>query len=156
MVSKLKLRNSGKFRMLNEENLLMRRGNDLLFLKIDYKSWKANVVELYRNILGEIVLNELDSRKFIVYNSKSFVTGSLTDGKITLSQKQRFDFLNFRLERLIGNQLLGFCTTSRQNNAEIPLWEFFEINLDTLTRQTVDVPMILNDNHLVKHICVSF
>jgi hypothetical protein len=123
-------------------------------MKIDYKTWQINFVAKYRTIPGEIVLDSSNYRNFIIHSFSYYITGSLTGNRIIFGSQKEVPFLNYL--KLIGNRLFGFRRTNRQNDAGIPLWQYCEVNLTTLTEKKVDVPMILADKRIDLSYIVSF
>jgi hypothetical protein len=103
---------------------------------------------------GAILLDSLNQCKFIIYNWTRFISGNLTGDNITFGPQKELH--RFKYPKLVGNKLVGFRETDRQNDAGIPLWQYCTVDLDTLTEQAVDVPMILGDDHLNSNNFVSF
>jgi hypothetical protein len=142
--------------MIGQEHLLIYANTGSLLTKIDYKLWEMNVVKRYPSLGPKTRVDALDSRKFIIKSYREFVTCSLKNDSITfVTRNQNLDILNLRYSKLIGNQLLGFRETYRDNNAGIRVWNYCNIDLDTLTEQAVEVPMILGENRFLCQFDVS-
>jgi hypothetical protein len=130
-----------EIQFIGTEHLLVKALFCLFLLKVDYKLWQISVLAKYDSIYGTIFLDSLDNRKFIVNSFNGCIVGSFTGDKITFGQPK--ELLHFGFKKLSGSQLFGFRKTDRENDAGIPFWQYFKVDLKTLTEQAVDVPMIL-------------
>jgi hypothetical protein len=132
--------------MIGEEHLLINAKAGFFLMKIDYKTWQISVVANYGHIPGSIVLDSSNHRKFIIYDSRHFITGTIKGNNIAFGPQK--EMLRLFYPKLIGNQLFGFRYTGRQSKAGIPFWQYCKVDLDTLTEEAIYVPMILDDKPL--------
>jgi hypothetical protein len=130
----------------------------LLVLKIDYDSFQVRLIS--RHLLGfkafNIVVYQLNTTNFLVYNRNEFITGSLIDDKIVCSPKREFEFVDLKYSKLDGNTLSGIRVFRHRNDAGVRLYEYRNIDLTTLVEKIVEAPFTLNNYRLLSNPNVSF
>lgn len=78
---------------------------------------------------------------------------NLTNDKITFGRSKQL-LLDFC--KLIGDQLFGFRKMYPEGNAQLPLWQYLEFDLVTLTEKTVDLSMILENKRINPSVSLKF
>jgi hypothetical protein len=143
-------------KFIGEQHLLIDTMDGLLLLKIDYKSWKANVVSKADLEIRYTVVNQLDKSNFLVYDTDGFITGNLIGDEVIVSPRREFNFQYLRWSKLVGNRLYAFRILEPQNNTGLSFLQFCNIELVTLTEKTIEVPFPPSDNQATPIVCVSF
>jgi hypothetical protein len=72
----------------------------------------------------------------------------LIDDKIVLSQIRRFNIDVLKCPNFIGNQIHGFRRLV-QNDAGDRFIQYCKIDLNKLTEETINVPLVLNDDRVI-------
>lgn len=144
-------------RMISDQYLLIRSSNLISFWKIDYESWKIDfvsqaILELQRY---KIVVEEGNKNRFLICDSIEFVTGSLVNDEIVLSPVREHNVKALTWPKLSGNKLIGLRSLDRENDEGVLFYEFCIVDLDRLTEETVEIPLILNDGRSIPLKAVS-
>jgi hypothetical protein len=127
-------------KLSNDQYLFMGMAPHLLILKIDYESCDTSFVSMVTFGLNSGVIDQLNERNFLIYSEDRFVSGSLIDENVILSQPKNFDFGNLKWTNLIGNQLIGFRYFDSQNDAGVDRWQFCKIDIVGLKEESVEIP----------------
>jgi hypothetical protein len=144
--------------MISDQHLLIGTPNQLSLWKIDSYSFEFSRLSQadIKFISNQIVIDQLDNQKFVMYGYSTFVTGYVVDDKIVLSERKKYNFNKLHCTKLVGNNLIGVRYVGRKNNKDVSLCKFCTIDLTNLTEETVDVPLDLNDiNHVSDRISVN-
>jgi hypothetical protein len=122
----------------------METSNGLVLLKVNYETWEVSVVanpDHGVEHLYNILVDQSDPRKVLIYDSNAFVTGSLVGDEIVFSPRREFNIGNLCCAKLVNNKLCGLRWVGR--NIHIS-WQYRKIDLTTLTEENIDVPFALN------------
>jgi hypothetical protein len=133
--------------MIAENYLLLNNYGQLSLLKIDYDSFDISFISKYSLDFGSIftVVDQVKQRDFLMYEDDKFVIGSLIDDKIVFSRPREFDFLYFYYSKLAGKTLSGLRISPCENSMTARLWEYCDIDLNTLEMKTTEVHFPSND-----------
>jgi hypothetical protein len=144
-------------KIINNRLFLIRCFNRIFLWKIDYVSWKASPVSHADIAFDEysIFIDELNDHRFLLYDEFSFIIGSVVDDKIVFSKPREFNWQPLLSTKFSGNKLINLRCLSRQNDEDVPLWQFCEFDLERLTEKTVDIPLILSDDRHIPENPVS-
>lgn len=85
--------------------------------------------------------DQLDNQKFIVTTKDTFAKGQIQGGKLFLSEFKECSTLD-RIG-LLGNKAKSFVF---HRNNDLPSLKFSELDLDTMKRNEIDAPIVLNDD----------
>lgn len=133
-------------KLIGDNHLLIATYDELFLLKIDYKSWKVNIISKTDVSLSRFFIDQLNDNNFSTYDRFGFITGSLIGDEIVLNPRREFNLDNFILGKLVGNNLIGFRDLNRKNEAGVDLFEFCKIDLSSLTEEKCEVPLCLANN----------
>lgn len=133
--------------MIDDNHLLIFTDDELFLFKIDYESWKINLMERINRCFNKIVVDQINKNNFLMYKGTEFATGSLKNDKIVLNSKREFNLYNVDFPKLNGNQLIFFRDLERKNDDGVELLEFHKIDLITLADEKYELPFCLSDNH---------
>jgi hypothetical protein len=144
------------FELIGQQHLLMHISNELVLLKVNYETWEVSVVSnpdhglecIYR-----VIIDQSDPSRVLIYNFTGVVTGKLVGDQIVFDPPRELNINGIRCAKLIGNQLFGLHVIGRDENNWF--WQYRKIDLSTLTKETIDVPLALNTSPLPTDSTVS-
>jgi hypothetical protein len=134
--------------MIGQQHLLAKTHNGLILLKIGIGTWEVGVVSNPNPGLGShyhIVIDQLDEYSVLIHDEHEFVRGKLVGDGIVFSPRQEFNIGYLKCEKLAGHLLHG-CNS----------WKVYKIDLNTMTKESVDLPIPSGDVFLMFGYMVSF
>jgi hypothetical protein len=137
--------------MIDDTHFLIRCLNQILLWKIDYVCWEVKLVS-QADIAFEkcaIFIDELNDHRFLLYDDSSFIIGSVVGDKIVFGQLREFDISHLVLSKFSANKLIGFRSTDRLNDENVLLLPFCELDLENLTEEAIEIPLILSDGRRI-------
>jgi hypothetical protein len=130
-----------QMKMINYGHILMHTSTGLIHLKMDYESWNATPVSIYRRRVYLLLVDELNKRRVFIQHDDGISIGTLIGNEFVIGPKQKFDLHDLRWPKLSGDKLIGF----RNFDYEEESWQFCQIDLNTLAEERVDVRFDLGD-----------
>jgi hypothetical protein len=129
-----------------------------LILKIDYESWKVDVVSEHTHDLDILmpisaVVDQSNNRNFLIHNSKGFITGNLIGEDVVLNERQEFNVGHLACLKLVETKLCGLSYSNLNGTWS---WKYCEIDLITSASSTADISFLLDDNSCSRNLNVSF
>jgi hypothetical protein len=131
--------------MINYVHILMDTSAGLVHLKIDYDAWNATAVLVDDRIVYDLVVDELNERRFFIRRSWGFSIGTLIGNEFVIGPEQEFDLFGLYWKKLSGYWLIGF----RNVEYRVDSWQFCQIDLNTLAEERVDVRFNLGNYYPV-------
>jgi hypothetical protein len=142
----------GELKFVDNGDFLFKHENRLAFYQFDLATMsliELSLVEFDRRLIdGQIYLDQLDKRRFIIHNY-DFLIGRIENNQIVLDAVSSLDMDDFNSCKLVGNQFCGLGRIGAK-------WHYIEVNLETKVRQAVKVPTFLNNGILIGLGRVSF
>lgn len=116
-------------------------------MKFDYESEEIlDILSPISDLISHsgLIIDQLNEDNFLFYTPFSFAIGNLANNKIVLSPHRQFNPHLLICSKLIGDQMHGFDARIRDNagNRSIP---YCKIDLITLKKETINVPLVLNN-----------
>jgi hypothetical protein len=137
--------------------------NGLLFLKVDWTTWQVSVVSRYDSgvdTVYKLIIDQSDPRKALLdysdrFDTHGFDTVNLMNEQLVFSPRRKFYLGWMNCRKLIGNQLYGLGYMGRDNNGTA-MCQYRKIDLASLTKETIDVPITFKEDFRFQSWRVSF
>jgi hypothetical protein len=127
--------------IIGDQHLLIRNQDGYSILKIDYKSWKIDVLLEHRHDRDRFgfllaVVDRFDNRNFLIYYNTGFIRGSSVGDQVILDPHREFDVGYLVCSKLDRNKIIGLSFSYQDLTM---LWKYCEIDLINLAKTTTDI-----------------